>query len=299
MPFVRWASVAMVVLTFMAAALPGCADRPATEAGGGAPLPADTGVLRGVVVDAALRPLADVNVTATGVGAAPRATTTGVDGQFNFTALPAGSYAVEARKPTYLSMQQLAQVVAGEAEPELVQMVLEVEVGEIPFVVAIAWDGLIGCAFGYGNLCSAPAQGGFDVIGDQSAHLFWDEYVREGRVPDLIQAEATWEATLPTSQELKPIFGWSTPGEWQAFQYGGTFDSFNAASPMFYRLDGEALGEVGLGVETGLVVEFYSGEPGGVTANQPIRLVLHNFYGYLPPDGWRFVTDGPPPGPPA
>ena len=28
-------------------------------------------------------------------------------------------------------------------------------------MVAIQWDGLIGCAFSYGNLCSAPAQGGF------------------------------------------------------------------------------------------------------------------------------------------
>ena len=70
---------------------------------------------------------------------------------------------------------------------------------------------------------------------------------------------------------------------------------------MFYRLPGEQAGEVGLGVEVGLVVEFYSGDPGGLptglTANQPIRLVLHNFYGYLPPEAWRFVNDGAPPPP--
>jgi hypothetical protein len=31
--------------------------------------------------------------------------------------------------------------------------------------------------------------------------------------------------------------------------------------------------------------------------NQPVRLFLHSFYGYLPPDGWRFAVDGAPPPP--
>lgn len=295
------AGAILAAFATLLSALAGCSGDPAGDAGGDAAPAAQLGLLHGVVVDAALRPLAGAQVTAASVVGPPLANTTGAEGTFAFADVPAGSYALDIRLDGYLSAQQLAQVVAGVAEPAPVQVVLEVEVGAIPFVVAISWDGLIGCAFSYGNLCSAPAQGGFDVIGDQSAHLFWDEYVGQARVPDLVQAEAAWEPTAPTSEELSPIFGWSTPAEWQQFQYGGTFGSFSTPSPMFYRLAGEEAGEVGLGVETGLVLEFYSGDPGGLptglTVNQPIQVVLHNFYGYLPPDGWRFVTDGAPPPP--
>lgn len=282
----------------LAMAVAGCSEGPPAEAAALAP---GTGVLRGLIVDAAVRPLANVTVTATAPGGQPHAATTDADGLFQFSDLAPGSYAVEARKATYLSAHALAQVVAGDAEPALVQLVLAVLTEDLPFAVAIVWEGFIGCAFSYGNLCSAPAQGGYDVLGDQSAHLFWNEYVDAGRVPDLVQAEAVWEATLPTSAELRPIFGWSTPDEWVAFQYGGVFDSFSTPSPIFYRLSRDDAAEVGLGVQVGLVVEYYTGAPGGLpaglTINQPIRMVLHNFYGYLPAEEWRFVADGPPPGP--
>ncbi|HJQ92848.1 MAG TPA: carboxypeptidase-like regulatory domain-containing protein, partial [Candidatus Thermoplasmatota archaeon] len=270
-------------LLALAALMPGCAA-PSDGGDPGTPgLSAETGVLAGIVVDAALRPLADAQVSATPPGGEPLRTATDVNGSFAFVGLAPGTYAVEATKERHLSAHAIAQVAAGEAGP-LVQLVLEVQADEVPFAVVVKWEGYIGCAFSYGNLCSAPAQGGADVIGDQSAHLFWDEYVAEGRVPDLVQAEAVWEATLPTSEELQPIFGWSTPDEWRVFQYGGTFDSFSTPSPAFYRVPYEEMLEVGLGTDVGLVVEFYSGDPGGapagLTINQPIRLFLHNFYGY-------------------
>lgn len=285
----------------LAALLAGC-GQPETAQGGAAEAEAAvrTGALAGVVVDAALRPLADANVTATPAGGAALAASTDVNGSFRFDGLAAGTYAVEASKPRHLTAHALAHV-PEEGEGPLVQLVLEVQADEIPFVIQVKWEGLIGCAFSYGNLCSAPAQGGADVIGDQSAHLFWDEFVSLERVPDVVQAEAVWEATLPTSEELGPIFGWSTPDEWRAFQYGGTFDSFSTPSPMFYRIPREEMLGVGLGVDVGLVVEFYSGDPGGLptglTANQPITLFLHDFYGYSPPEEWRFAVDGAPPPP--
>jgi hypothetical protein len=288
----RW--IALLVLVLLA----GCAGAPVPESAEEAD---PTGVLRGLVVDAALRPLADVNVSVAQAGQDAALAQTGVDGLFRFEGLAPGTYVVEARKATYLSAQTLANVQADVPEPDLVQLVLAVQEDEVPFVVAIAWEGYIGCAFTYGNLCSAPAQLGYDILGDSSAHLFWSEYVDVGRVPDLVQAEAVWHATLPTSEELKPIFGWSEPVAWQQLQYGGTFFSESVRSPSFHRLDAELLAEPQVGVTAGLVVEFYSGgdvsSPTGLTLNQPVRLFLHNFYGYLPPEAWRFATDGAPPGP--
>ncbi|HUR25840.1 MAG TPA: carboxypeptidase-like regulatory domain-containing protein [Candidatus Thermoplasmatota archaeon] len=282
--------------------LAGCSDGGADDGGEtrGAPLAEGKGILAGIVVDPALRPLADAQVSATPPGGEALHATTDLNGSFAFVGVSPGTYAVEATKERHLSAHAIAQVPEGGAGP-LVHLVLEVQADELPFVIAVKWEGYIGCAFSYGNLCSVPAQGGADAIGDQSAHLFWDEYVGQARIPDAVQGEAVWEATLATSEQLQPIYGWSTPDEWRAFQYGGVFDSVSTASPSFYRVPREDMLKVGLGTDVGLVVEFYSGDPSGLpaglTINQPIRLFLHDFYGYEPPDAWRFVTDGAPPPP--
>jgi hypothetical protein len=264
-------------------------------------MPGGTGILAGVVVDPALRPLAGANVSALGPGGTPSVQATDANGTFRFAGLAPGTYAVEAGLPRHLTAHAIAQVVAGEPFPRLVQLVLEVQADELPFVVQIAWEGYIGCAFTYGNLCSAPGQAGYDVIGDQSAHLFFDEYVSIGRVPTLIQGEAVWDATTPTSEELKPIYGWSEPVAWAQLSYLGTFFGESQPSPTFDRVTYEMALEAGIGTGNGLVVEFYSGgdtsSPTGLTVNQPVKLFLHNFYGYLPPDDWRFAVHGAPPPP--
>jgi hypothetical protein len=293
----RGLALAFAVASAVAGA--GCGEPAATSAG---EAEAADGVLAGIVVDAALRPLEQANVTATPPGGTPLATATDGDGLFRFEGLPAGSYAIEATKAHHLSAHALAQVTAGAGdEAPLVQLVLEVQSDEVPFVVQVAWDGYIGCAFSFGNLCSVPGQVGYDVIGDQSAHLFYDEFASVGRVPTLIQGEAVWEATLPTSERLKPIYGWSEPETWAQLSYLGTFFAVSQTSPTFDRVTHEMALEAAIGTENGLVVEFYSGgdetDPTGLTANQPVRLFLHSFYGYLPPDEWRFVDDGAPPPP--
>lgn len=292
---------AVAALVLLASALAGCAsDGDVLDPGAGSATTL-AGTLRGVIVDDAIRPLAGVNVSATQPGGAPVAMETGADGLFRFDGLPSGSYSVAATRLNYLSVQTLAQVVGGEPEPPLVQLQMALAGSTVPYVNAIVWEGYIGCAFTFGNLCSAPAQAGYDVIGDSSAHLFWSEYVDVERVPDLVQGEAVWEPTLATSEELKPIYGWSEPETWRNLAYQGTFFSESVRSPSFHRIPHGDLQDAKVGTESGLVVEFYSGggttNPTFLTVNQPIRLVLHNFYGYLPPDTWRFVTDGPPPGP--
>jgi hypothetical protein len=291
--------LALAALLVAASALAGCAsgdDGPEAAVDG-----PSMGILRGVIVDDAIRPLAGVNVSVTPPGGTPVEQTTGEDGLFRFDGLAAGSYSVAATRMNYLSTQTLAQVVAGDPEPALLQLQMALAGSTVPYVNAIVWEGFIGCAFTFGNLCSAPAQAGYDVIGDSSAHLFWGEYVDVERVPDLVQAEAVWEPTLATSEELKPIFGWSEPETWRNLAYQGTFFSESVTSPSFHRIGHAELLDAKVGTESGLVVEFYSGgdttNPTFLTLNQPIRLVLHNFYGYLPPDAWRFVTDGAPPGP--
>ncbi len=292
----HWVAVAALAVSILAA---GCGDDPGQAAD--AVADGSDGVLEGIVVDAALRPLAQANVTATPPGGQALGEATDFNGTFRFEGLAAGTYAVEVTKPRHLSATAIVQVAAGGEAGPLVQFVLEVQADEVPFVVQVAWEGYIGCAFTFGNLCSVPGQAGYDLIGDQSAHLFYDEYVSIGRIPDVIQGEAVWAATTPTSERLKPIFGWSEPQAWSQFSYLGTFFGHSQTSPTFDRVTHDMALEAKLGTENGLVVEFYSGgdttDPTGLTVNQPVRLFLHSFYGYLPPDAWRFAVDGAPPPP--
>ncbi|MFA5944943.1 MAG: carboxypeptidase-like regulatory domain-containing protein, partial [Candidatus Thermoplasmatota archaeon] len=217
------------------------------------------GVLAGVVVDAAVRPIEAAEIALTGPGGNQQRSSTDANGTFRFTDLIPGTYAVEASKPRHLSAHTLAQVTSDRQGGPLVQLVLEVQTDELPFVVQVAWEGYIGCAFSLGNLCSAPGQAGYDVMGDQSAHLFFDEFVSVGRIPTLIQGEAVWEATTPTSERLKPIYGWSTPEHWQQLSYDGTFFAVSQTSPTFDRVSNEQAVQAKIGTESGLVVEFYSG----------------------------------------
>jgi hypothetical protein len=267
--------MAVAVLCTMGALLTSGCGEDAVSDDGPSSSTAD-GVLAGVVVDPAVRPLAGAKVAIVGPGGGELVQATDGNGSFRFEGLAAGTYAVEASLERHLTAHAIAQVVEGEAFPALVQLTLEVQADELPFVVQVAWEGYIGCAFTYGNLCSAPGQAGYDVVGDSSAHLFFDEYASIGRVPTLIQGEAVWEATTPTSEELKPIYGWSEPVTWQQLSYLGTFFVNSQPSPTFDRVTHEMALEAKIGTENGLVVEFYSGgedtQPTGLTLNQPVKL---------------------------
>ncbi|HUR25845.1 MAG TPA: carboxypeptidase-like regulatory domain-containing protein [Candidatus Thermoplasmatota archaeon] len=286
-------------------ALAGCAqaaDEPAADA-----VQPGLGVLHGVVVDQAIRPVANATVSVGLAGAGPVAATTGTDGLFEFRDLPPGSYALRAEKPRHLPFYLVVSVRADDPDPPQVQVVLELQASEVPFSVPLKWEGVVGCATIDFNLCSVPNQGaGVDPIGDQSAHFFWEELVAQKRAPDAVQVEAVWKATLATSERMTPYVGWSTPEDWAVFVYDGIFDRTTQTSPSFYRISTEEVQEAKLGTECGLIVEFVGagddgdpvGEPPGLVVNQPVQLFVHLFYGYAPPEDWRFVTDGPPPPPP-
>jgi hypothetical protein len=300
------------VACLAAALLAGCSAGGDADSPAGAGGPPGIGSLLGVVVDQAIRPLQGVEVTvapAAGVGA-PGNATTGAAGAFALHGLAPGSYVVAAAKPGYSASSMVAHVEADvpEADLPVMKMQLELLASDAPFAVALTWEGIVGCATIGLNLCSVPNQGaGVDPVGDQSAHFFWDELRAYGRPPDAVQVEAVWEPTLATSERMAPYVGWSTPEDWAVFVYGGTFDTTTQASPSFYRVSAEQAAETQLGVANGLIVEFIgagdygdpAGEPPGLVVNQPVRLFVHLFYGYVPPDAWRFVADGPPPAPPA
>jgi hypothetical protein len=119
------------------AALAGCGSPSTSKDGGlseidqgaaglGVKATATTGVIRGVVIDEAIRPIANANVMLSSTGTN---TTTNAQGAFGFEGLEPGSYFLSVSHPLFSTVQASADVVAGVDEPAITR----VQLVAIPF----------------------------------------------------------------------------------------------------------------------------------------------------------------------
>ena len=307
----RLAPCLAAALALAALALAGCSD-PAGAAGQAGDEGDTAGIdLHGVVVDEALRPVAGANVTA-GDGLS---NTTAADGTFRFPHLPAGVYVVRAAKAGFA--EATTQVVLAQTlEAPLVKLVLIADTSSLAFVEAHSIDGFVECGvhfvIGYFAVCSGPntvttiacpASGGAacagNVTGDRSLILLPIE-----RAPDWVQFEAAWEATTETSRIMRVQTGSTNR---TAVAAGGVtiINETDGPSPNLNIIAGEDLEGSGLGVDVDSLIYMRlhtAPNPpagGGLAVQQPFRLLIHVFFGFEPPPGWRFSADGTAPEPPA
>ena len=303
------------VVVLLALLMAGCTGGPPAGTPEGASVGQDEVVLAGVVVDTAIRPLAGATVT---VVPGDLNATTGVDGAFRFTGLEAGDYQLTVRRAGYLDSVTTAH--AGPASTsEEVQIVLEYKPTELRFANVYKFDGLYECGFwptnGCANvnivtgimLCEAPDPVPcFNATSDQSIFLQW---VDPGM--QLLQSEIAWEPTLDVGKELEFSIGGANQQELQQ-GVAPAYNFTNGQSPLMLRADWATLNESRIGHERALLVQIGSGAsdtipdcvvtaPCGPTVQfqQPFTVFTTTFYGYLPPEGWLFATEGSVPPPPA
>lgn len=312
-----------VVLVLGVLSLAGCAGAADKEAGGGDDLQraaqaaqdvavqatAATGVIRGVVVDSTIKPIAGAQVSlVTGGG---RNTTTNADGAFGFEGLAPGSYFLKANKTGFLPTQIAADVVAGVSDPPAVRVLLARDPTYLsPYFQEQKFDGFIECSFSVLALCSLPNSlceifGCGNVTPDR---YFFVMSVDPG--PAFAQSEWVWSATVPTSEQID-FYMENGPGcEGSFFNSTGP----QATSPAFVTVEGEEFGALEKGSSScGVSYRAFSGSTAGLpcvedqtlgntcigaTLHQEFTLFLHTFYGYRPPLGWRF-TEGPASAPPS
>lgn len=103
----------------------------------------DTGGIRGVVVDQAIKPIVGAVVTLS-IG---KNTTTTDEGTFTFTGLQAGDYFISAGKPGHKAAQVSTTVVAGDADPPVVRVLLEAMTLASPYLETLRLDGFYECGF--------------------------------------------------------------------------------------------------------------------------------------------------------
>jgi hypothetical protein len=306
-------SPAMPTLAALAILLAGCSgDGPgaaAAEAG-----PAEV-VLRGVVVDAAIRPLSGATVV---VVPGDLENTTGEDGAFSFTGLAEGDYTVTVRRAGYLDSVTTARAATADVA-ESVQVVLEFLPTATKFASLYKFEGMYECGVwptnGCANvnivtgimLCQLPDPVPcFNATSDQSVFLQW---VDPGM--QFLQTELSWTPTLEVGKEL----GFGVGGANQQELQQGIAPGYNyteGQSPLMVRMDWDLLNESRIGHERALLVQVGSGgsqaipdcvvaSPCGPTVQvqQTFTNFTTTFYGYLPPDDWLFSTSGQVPPPPA
>ncbi len=288
----------MTVLCLLAAVLAGCADPPTGSSDGDEfqeyeedlKATKTTGVIRGVVVDASISPIAEAVVT---IKSLSLTTTTNSQGLFGFDDLEPGNYFVEATKARHTKIQASVQVVAGVDKPDIVRMQIEVIPGAEPLIEPLKFNGHLTCGaaiFATSVGCTTLAIIA-DQIGDQS--IFYHSFETE---PNHVQAELVWENTQPAAG----MFIWEiTPG-------GNTHIGYRETtySPALAYLNNATIeaNRDGIMDDGGIALRFFGGPHElctgiygfgcGLTLDQSATAYVHNFYNVPVIEGWRFTSDG-------
>lgn len=105
---------------------------------------ADTGGIRGVVVDSRIAPVVNATIS---VANGP-VVKSNLRGLFSFTGLKEGDYFLSVSKPGYTSIQSAVHVKANVANPEVVKLLIDQIAGKKPYIEFNKLDGFYECTFG-------------------------------------------------------------------------------------------------------------------------------------------------------
>lgn len=300
---------ALAVLAIVLAGCLGGGDGPAE------PEAATTGVLHGVVVDQAIRPLAGANVTVGLPDGTQRSDQTDLDGRWAFPGMQPGTYLVETALAGYFTERTPANVTVGEADPLGVRVVLEVNHTILAAIDAYVFDGYLQCsatAVAVRQACDldealGPVCGGLPC-GDLSEDQFMAVHGIGRAGMAFIQSELQWDPSSDLGESLRAVPGARDP-ESGAVQ---DFEGVEGPAPLIVQLSGEVATALGIGTGKDYAVRVFSsyrdgtappclpapaGCPWGVGVayQQRFSMVTHVFYGFVPPEGWQFGRDGLPP----
>jgi hypothetical protein len=294
----------LVALLLAAVALSGCSGKAAAPTD--PPLDvnvaatATTGVVRGLVVDSAIHPIAGARITLK-AGDRTLQTNSSALGAFGFESLAPGTYFVSAHRHGYIDAQASAEVVAG--------------VSDKPYVEVFLFKGFLQCgvttpAVGVA-VCFALGSAGADntqVNYDFAANLSW------------LQSEMIWQATNPAGADLNLWHSYHCPGQTLYCDHGP-----RGPSPLLVTDNATWIKTLGL-PGAPLYMRVFSAEldgthppapadnvcapdpvlggqvcigGAGAVVNQDFNIYTHAFHGFVPPEGYRFSTDGDPVVPPA
>ncbi|MGB1586696.1 MAG: carboxypeptidase-like regulatory domain-containing protein [Thermoplasmatota archaeon] len=262
----------------------------------------DTGIIRGVVVDTAVVPIAGVTVNVQGRDLVQE---TDENGQFGFDGLEPGTYFLELSKIGYIPVRANAEVQAAVAQPPVVKVRMEADLANIPYASTQHHKGYYQCGLSFVVVCGAPnvlTDG--QVTEDSSTHTFYFD-----PKPQHIQSEMVWRTTQAVSPDLRLEVETLDDG-----CSGGTLiNNTLGPSPLRIVADGATLAERGVGTpECGLYHSVFAGDVleqahcgfwdpvplvkcgVGFSIEQEFEWFITSFHGFVPDEDYWYIEDGAP-----
>ncbi len=292
----------LAVLLVATVALAGCADKgdaPKTTDPPVVPPPSEgKGVLFGVVVDDAIRPVAGATIDAVGPGGVALSATTDAEGAWGFTDLEPGTYFVTASKLGYFTAQQSADVLADVDAPPAVRLLLGVDVENLPFAETLVFDGFIECSSSAFGFCGFANDIGEFAGVDNATNDDTQRRYELQRAPSWIQSEMTWSSTQAAGNSLSLMYSYDL-GDLGYRNHGVDGTSpliLSADEEMSQTLYTDEANEGQLYIRV-FIDEAAEGAVAGAAFQQEFRIVTNIFYGYAPPEGWTFGSTGEVPEP--
>jgi hypothetical protein len=295
----RWMTAAVVALL-----LAGCTGAPTDDAAAGTDVDFDdlelaasatTGIIRGVVVDQAIRPIANASVT---VQPGDLKASTTADGLFGFDGLEPGTYFITSTALGHDEAQSSTDVVAGVTEPAIVRVLLNQVPGTQPYVDVLHFEGFL--TFGAAIFATSVGTTIYPTLSESlSDTSIWT--VKYDRLPMWAQGELVWEQTQAAGGE----FIWEMT-DTSNTHYGYRETTSSPALAYWNTTVIEDREESTLDPERGIAYRFFGGPHPlckdplgatfgcGLTVQQRADVYVHSFYNFVPPEGWRFTVDGDP-----
>ncbi len=309
-----------VILILLSALLAGCSDSGESKADD-APVDdlqstATTGVIRGIVLDETITPIAGVTVT---IPSQANATSTSdAEGRFGFDGLEGGTYILEALKVGHQTVRATAKVVAGVDDPLTIKVTLPRLPETVPYIIPIHVNGLMNCevlAVMLVESCDLDT----GVAGDDTSQFFLPV---DQRAPHAVQVELDWESTQQAGESLTLTFG-ACNGEYcspygigtnMLCQTWGTSVLWCNVNQYTVQRSGEGAGgssvgqtNLGVGASPGIALAIASDCAActppqtpqcgaacgvGLVLQQEFDAYTHVFYNFTPDEGWLFLEDG-------
>ncbi len=312
----KWA-IAILVVSMLA----GCSEdsKPAVEDDPFADIPSEDlktgkGLIRGVVVDTAVTPIAGATITISGQ---ELETTSTENGAFVFTNLEPGNYFLEITKVGYSEVQQGTEVVADIVDPAVVRVMLERLPGTEPYILSGHYQGWIACEYQYAFFLGSCDQG-TGLFGEPDSAVYFPVDARE---PEWVQMEVTWDHTQEFGKSLTMTMGACEAEYCSPYDFGentlcqnwgpvllwckvGNEQSTRSGYGSNYMLNSTGLGTSGAaGIAIDMSADCSACTPPetpfcgaacgvGLILEQTFDSYLHVFYNFTPDEEWFFLEDG-------
>lgn len=304
---------ALAVLALLVA---GCSGSPAAQADAesaafddlGVSASATTGILLGVVVDEAIRPLPDVTISLTGPAATSLQGTTDAAGRFAFGNLEPGTYFVTAQHFLFEAAQTTIEVQAGDDNPRVNRIQLTRLFSQQPFHETLKAEGFIQCGYSISGVMSSLCLNDYThFVGPYTCPQC--EHILDRRSADFevgpgwqtMVFEMTWEPTQQaTSDQMRLTISHfpRSASHW----YCSGIDS----SPILLRMDvgvacedqqsePELVPPEGLPNMHLFAATAATDQPVSAVWSQSFNVYMNFFYYGSPPAEWSFVAGDEPP----